>query len=90
LNYFGICAVGFFAGNSGYNGLNLTSGVRLSFYAAEGQGIRKVAVAIAGAGAPTLDQYREDGPQFTGCGAVVGKDPAGTPAIVEEHSEAGG
>jgi glutamine amidotransferase-like uncharacterized protein len=31
LNYLGICAGGFFAGNSGYNGLNLTSGVRFAF-----------------------------------------------------------
>ena len=83
LNYLGICAGAFFAGNSGYNGLNLTSGVRFSFYAAEARGIRKAAVAIAGAGAPTLDQYWEDGPQFTGWGAVVGKYPDGTPAIVE-------
>jgi glutamine amidotransferase-like uncharacterized protein len=85
VNYLGICAGGFFAGDSGYNSLNLTSGVRFSFYAAEGQGIRKAAVAIggAGAGAPTLDQYWEDGPQFTGWGAVVGKYPDGTPAIVE-------
>lgn len=83
LNYLGICAGAFFAGNSGYNGLNLTSGVRFGFYAAEGRGIRKAAVAIAGAGAPALDQYWEDGPQFTGWGAVVGKYPDGTPAIVE-------
>ena len=83
LNYLGICAGGFFAGNSGYNGLNLTSGVRFGFYAAESRGIRKTAVAIAGAEAPTLDQYWEDGPEFTGWGAVVGKYPDGTPAIVE-------
>ena len=83
LNYLGICAGGFFAGNSPYNGLNLTSGVRFRFYAAEDRGIRKAAVAIAGAGAPTLDQYWEDGPQFTGWGAVVGTYPDGTPAIVE-------
>ena len=83
LNYLGICAGGFFAGNSGYNGLNLTSGVRFSFFAAEGRGIRKAAVAISGAGAPTLDQYWEDGPQFTGWGAVVGRYPDGTPATVE-------
>ena len=83
LNYLGICAGGFFAGDSGYNGLNLTSGVRFGFYAAEARGIRKAAVAIAGVGTPTLDQYWEDGPQFTGWGAVVGKYPDGTPAIVE-------
>jgi len=83
LNYLGICAGGFFAGNSGFNGLNLTSGVRFGFYSAEGRGIRKAAVPIAGAAAPTLDQYWEDGPQFTGWGTVVGKYPDGTPAIVE-------
>jgi glutamine amidotransferase-like uncharacterized protein len=89
LNYLGICAGGFLAGNSGYNGLNLTSGVRFGFYAAEGRGIRKAAVTIAGAGAPALDQYWEDGPQFTGWGAVVGKYPDGTPAIVEGTSGSG-
>jgi glutamine amidotransferase-like uncharacterized protein len=83
LNYLGICAGGFFAGNSPHNGLNLTSGVKFGFYAAEARGIRKAAVAIAVAGAPTLDQYWEDGPQFTGWGAVIGKYPDGTPAIVE-------
>ena len=83
LSYLGICAGGFFAGNTGYNGLNLTSGVRFGFYAAEDRGIRKAAVAISVAGAPTLDQYWEDGPQFTGWGTVVGKYPDGTPAIVE-------
>ena len=83
LNYLGICAGGFFAGNSPYNGLNLTSGVRFGFYAAEGRGIRKAVVAIASAGGLTLDQYWEDGPQFAGWGAVVGKYPDGTPAIVE-------
>jgi glutamine amidotransferase-like uncharacterized protein len=83
LNYLGICAGGFFAGHSPYNGLNLTSGVRFGFYAAEGRGVRKAAVAIAGVGAPTLEHYWEDGPQFTGWGTVVGKYPDGTPAVVE-------
>ena len=89
LNYLGICAGGFFAGNSGFNGLNLTSGVRFGFYSAEDRGIRKGAVPITGAGAPTLEQYWEDGPQFTGWGAVVGKYPDGTPAIVEGTSGSG-
>ena len=83
LNYLGICAGAFFAGNSPYNGLNLTSGSRFGFYAAEARGIRKAAVAITVAGGQTLDQYWEDGPQLTGWGAVVGKYPDGTPAIVE-------
>ena len=83
LNYLGICAGGFFAGNSGYNGLNLTSGVRSRFYSAEARGIRKAAVAITGAEALALDQYWEDGPEFTGWGAVIAKYPDGTPAVVE-------
>ena len=83
LNCLGICAGAFFAGNSPYNGLNLTSDVKFSFYAAEGRGIRKAAVSIANAGGPTLDQYWEDGPQLTGWGTVVGKYPDGTPAVVE-------
>jgi glutamine amidotransferase-like uncharacterized protein len=84
LNYLGICAGGFLAGDlAAHNGLNLTSGVRFGFYAAEDRGVRKAAVAIAAAGAPTLDQYWEDGPQFSGWGAVVGRYPDGTPAIVE-------
>jgi glutamine amidotransferase-like uncharacterized protein len=83
LNYLGICAGAFFAGKSPYNGLNLTSGPRFGFYAAEARGIRKAAVAITTVGGQTLDQYWEDGPQLTGWGAVVGKYPDGTPAIVE-------
>jgi glutamine amidotransferase-like uncharacterized protein len=85
LNYLGICGGGFFAGkyHPPYNGLNLTSGVRFGFYAAESRGIRKAAVSIGVSGAPTLDQYWEDGPEFTGWGAVIGKYPDGKPAIVE-------
>ena len=43
LNYLGICGGGFFAGkyDPPYNGLNLTSGVRFGFYAAESRGIRQ-------------------------------------------------
>jgi hypothetical protein len=83
LNYLGICAGAFLAGNSPYNGLNLTSGVRFGFYSAENRGIRKASVPIAVAEAPTLDQYWEDGPQLTGWGAVIGKYPDGTPAVAQ-------
>jgi glutamine amidotransferase-like uncharacterized protein len=85
LNYLGICAGGFLAGKYSppYNGLNLTSGVRFGFYAAESRGIRRAAVSVDAAGAPALDQYWEDGPEFTGWGAAIGKYPDGTPAIVE-------
>jgi glutamine amidotransferase-like uncharacterized protein len=83
LSYLGICAGAFLAGSIA-NGLNLTSGVRFHFYAAEDQGIGKAAVTITGpAGTPPLDQYWEDGPQLTGWGAAVGRYPDGTPAIVE-------
>jgi len=84
LNYLGICAGGFLAGKSAYyKGFNLASGVCFGFYAAENQGIRKAAVAITTPGALPQDQYWEDGPQFTGWGAVAGKYPDGTPAIVQ-------
>jgi hypothetical protein len=83
LNYLGVCAGAFLAGNSPPNGLNLTSGVRFGFYAAEDRGIRKAVVPIAVAGSPTLEHYWEDGPQLSGWGTVVGKYPDGTPAIVE-------
>lgn len=83
LNYLGICAGAFLAGDLVYNSLNLTSGIRFSFYSAENHGTRKAAVAIASPGAPTLDQYWEDGPQLTGWGAVVAKYPDGTPAVVQ-------
>ncbi len=69
--------------------LNLTSGVRVGFYAEVNRGIHKAAVAIAGVGTPAVEHYWEDGPQFTGWGAVVGKYPDGTPAIVEGTSGKG-
>jgi glutamine amidotransferase-like uncharacterized protein len=88
LNYLGICAGGLLAGNAS-NGLNLASGVRFGFYAEVNRGIHKAAVAVAGVGTPPLEHYWEDGPQFTGWGAVVGKYPDGTPAIVEGTSGKG-
>jgi glutamine amidotransferase-like uncharacterized protein len=85
LNYLGVCAGAFLAGNfpTPYKSFNLTSGVKFGFYAAENRGIHKAPVAISIAGGPALDQYWEDGPQLAGWGSVVGKYPDGTPAIVE-------
>lgn len=82
MNYLGICAGGFLAGNSPapYNTFNLSSGVKFGFYSSS---TRKAAVRITTAEGSALDQYWEDGPQFTGWGEVVGKYPDGTPAIVE-------
>ena len=67
----------------------LGRGVRFGFYAEVNRGIHKAAVAIAGVGTPAIEHYWEDGPQFTGWGAVVGKYPDGTPAIVEGTSGKG-
>lgn len=91
LNYLGICAGAFIAGDGHgrYNGMNLTSGVRFEFYAAEARGIRKAVVAIAGADSQAIEHYWEDGPELTGWGAIVGKYPDGTPAIVEGQSGQG-
>jgi glutamine amidotransferase-like uncharacterized protein len=85
LNYLGICAGGFLAGSfpAPYNSFNLSSGVKFGFYSAEKTGSRKAAVRITTAEGRALDQYWEDGPQFTGWGDVIGKYPDGTPAIVE-------
>jgi hypothetical protein len=89
LNYLGICAGGLLAGNATSNSLNLTAGVRVGFYAEVNRGIHKAAVTVASVGAPAIEHYWEDGPEFTGWGAVVGKYPDGTPAIVEGASGKG-
>ena len=83
LHYLGICAGGFFGGDSIYNGADLTSGVWFNFYADEFKGIHKEAVEISFPQSSKLDIYWQDGPQFTGWGHIVGKYPDGTPAIVE-------
>jgi glutamine amidotransferase-like uncharacterized protein len=89
LNYLGICAGGFFGGASIYNGLNLTSGVWFDFYKDESKGIHKAAIQIANPGSGSLDQYWQDGPQFSGWGSVVGEYPNGAPAIVEGRAGQG-
>lgn len=91
VNYLGICAGAFLAGDGRgyYNSFNLTAGVRFGFYGAETKGIRKAAVAIVGADDVSIEHYWEDGPELTGWGAVVGKYPDGTPAIVEGRSGQG-
>jgi glutamine amidotransferase-like uncharacterized protein len=84
LNYLGVCAGAFLAGDTTYyHSFNLTPGTKFGFYSAENRGIRKTAVAITVAAGPTLEQYWEDGPQLTGWGEIVGKYPDGTPAVVQ-------
>ncbi|HTH46408.1 MAG TPA: BPL-N domain-containing protein [Candidatus Limnocylindria bacterium] len=89
VNYLGICAGGLLAGQTGRNSMNLTAGVKFGFYAVVNRGLHKGVVAVAGPGSPALEQYWEDGPQFTGWGAVVGKYPDGTPAVVQGTSGKG-
>ncbi len=89
LNYLGICAGGFLAGDARYNSLRLAPGVQFGFYAEARRGVRKAAVPIAVVGAPVLEQYWEDGPEFTGWGDVVARYPDRTPAIVEGHAGKG-
>ena len=89
MNYLGICAGGLLAGNASGNNFNLTAGVRFDFYGIVNRGIHKAAVAIATVDSPSLEHYWEDGPQFTGWGAVVGRYPDDTPAVVEGRSGKG-
>jgi glutamine amidotransferase-like uncharacterized protein len=83
LGYLGICGGAFIAGDSPYNGFNLTGGVRFHFYSDENRGIRRAAVAIARPRETPIEQYWEDGPELSGWGDVVAKYPDGTPAVVE-------
>jgi glutamine amidotransferase-like uncharacterized protein len=91
VNYLGICAGAFLAGDGHgyYNSFDLTSGMRFGFYRVEARGTRKAAVAIAGVNAPPIEHYWEDGPELTGWGTVVAKYPDGTPAVVEGTSGRG-
>ena len=85
----GICAGGFFGGCSIYNGLDLTIGVWFNFYGDEAKGIHKAAVEISTPSSGAMDQYWQDGPQFSGWGSIVGEYPNGAPAIVEGKSGQG-
>jgi glutamine amidotransferase-like uncharacterized protein len=89
VSYLGICAGGYLAGALEQNGFNLTSGVQFRVYAEWNRGVRKTSVAIKAVGSPALDQYWEEGPEFTGWGDVVARYPDGTPAVVEGTSGKG-
>ena len=83
MNYLGLCAGAFFASDSVFNSVNLTSGVRFRFYSAEARGVRKAAVLVTDAQGRALDQYWEDGPDLSGWGDVVARYPDGTPAVAQ-------
>ncbi len=83
LNYLGICAGAFLAGDLPRNSINLTSGVRFPFYSVVNRGIMKAAVPITFPTMPARDHYWESGPQLSGWGEVVARYPDGTPAIAQ-------
>ncbi|MFM9841148.1 MAG: BPL-N domain-containing protein [Cyclobacteriaceae bacterium] len=89
LNYLGICAGGFLAGNTKNNSFNITNDVQFKFYSDADKGIRKEAVAISNSDGTTIEHYWEDGPQFSGWGEVVSKYPDGTPATVQGNYGSG-
>lgn len=83
LAYLGICAGAFYAGDSPYQGLNLTGGVRFRFYADDQRGIRKAVLRIESASGEAIDSYWEDGPELSGRGEVVATYPDGSPAVAQ-------
>ena len=89
LNYLGVCAGGFLAGDTRNNSFNIAKGAQFKFYSAEDKGIRKTAVAISNADGTIIDHYWEDGPQFSGWGDVVSKYPDNTPATVQGNYGSG-
>lgn len=89
LHYLGICAGAFIAGNSPYNGLNLTNGKHFAFYTLESQGFRKSAVWITATDGSRSEQYWEDGPELSGWGEPIATYPDGTPAAVQGNAGEG-
>jgi len=87
VNYLGICAGAFFAGDSPYNAINLT-GRRFGFYAESAKGVRKQTVHLA-SGDTSFATYWEDGPELSGWGEPLAKYPDGTPAVVQGKVGAG-
>jgi hypothetical protein len=89
VHYLGVCAGAFFGGYSGYNGVDLTSGIPFQFYADENKGIHQEALEISFPDGSLLDMFWEDGPELYGWGTAVAKFPDGSPAIVQGQSGKG-
>lgn len=83
VNYLGFCAGAFMAGNSPYNGFNLTGGRQFGFYSAEARGVRRAALAIRLNDGRTTENYWEDGPALTGWGTSIATYPDGSPAVAQ-------
>lgn len=89
MNYLGICAGAFLAGDASYPSFQLTPGVRFEFYAAARDGTRKTAVWITTPDGARQEHYWEDGPQLSGWGAVAAQYPDSTPAVVDGQAGRG-
>jgi glutamine amidotransferase-like uncharacterized protein len=81
VNYLGICAGAFIAGDSP-NGLKLAD-QRFAFFADSAKGVRKETVTLINGDGTRFPAYWEDGPQLTGWGDPLAKYPDGTPAVVQ-------
>jgi glutamine amidotransferase-like uncharacterized protein len=88
VNYLGICAGAFIAGDSPYNGFNLT-GKRFGFFADSAKGVRKETIRLDNGDGTQFVTYWEDGPQLSGWGDPLAKYPDGTPAVVQGKVGAG-
>jgi glutamine amidotransferase-like uncharacterized protein len=88
LNYLGVCAGAFIAGDSPYNGINLT-GRRFPFFADSRKGIRKAAIRLTNGDHTQFITYWEDGPELTGWGQPLAAYPDGTPAVAQGKVGAG-
>jgi len=82
MNYLGICAGAFMAGDSPYNGFNIT-GRRFAFFADSKLGTHKEVVTLENGDGTRLKTYWEDGPELTGWGDALAKYADGTPAVVQ-------
>jgi glutamine amidotransferase-like uncharacterized protein len=83
-NYLGVCAGALLAGNSPYNGINLTSGVHFKFHALSAEGKRKAAVGVTFPGHLGAGMYYwEDGPELSGWGKPIAQYYDGVPAVVQ-------
>jgi len=88
VNYLGICAGAFIAGDSPYNGINLT-GKRFGFHAESETGVRKTAVRLENGDGTRFKTYWEDGPELSGWGTVLAQYQDDTPAVVQGKVGAG-
>lgn len=82
MNYLGICAGAFIAGNAPDNGFAIT-GTHFAFFADSKLGTRKEVVTLENGDGTRFKTYWEDGPELTGWGEALARYADGTPAVVQ-------